>query len=358
MNTGAVAVIGAALAAVTLALRVPHRRDWTAVAGCGAVVAAAVAALADDVAVLAPAWMAAAVFVSARTRPTDVRTAAGVLGDALTAGSLVLVAIDTGEGALAAPAPWAAALFAAGLCLRAGATGMREPGLLVLACAVGARLSAGGLEGLDAPGLVAFAAVAAVLAWAEGPLAALPVLAVSVWGVGHPAATEAAIFLFAGAGVAAAGVAAAGAPAVGSRWGRAVTEGPPVGVTAAGLALLAAVPGAAGLLQVPLGRSPEGVVATGATLAVLGAAGSAAGGRRLRPEALSVRALATLAAAVLLALALLTPGGYAEALDAGTAHGSMVAAALERTRDGLVAAGAFAAVVTGLLLTVSRLRGS
>lgn len=367
-----VSVGGAALAVACLLLRVPRRRTWGALVGVLAAALAALACLAGQIGVLALAWMAASVAVSGRDRlpsrsagplgPGEIRTAVGVLGDGIAVAAFAGLALDSGAGRLpwsggpqVLPA-WVPALVALGIATRSLASGMREPGLLVVASVIGARLSATGLEGLDAPALVALAPLAAVVAWEEGTLVALPMLGGSLFGVGHPAALEAAALLFAGGAVAVTGVAFAGAPAVEGRWRLAVGEGPPGGVTAGGLTLLAAVPAAIGLLQVPLASTPEAAVAMAATLAVLGGAGAGAGARRLRSEAFSLRSLASVTAVCVLALGLLTPGGTASALDLAAPRGSVVAGALSGVRGGLVSAGAFAASLTALVFLASRPR--
>lgn len=360
MTFDAVASIGAGLASMTLAFRIrdQDRRGWAWLADAAAVAAAAAACAAGEVAVLVPAWLGASVLVSGHERPNTLRAAVGVLGDAVAAAALVSAVIDTGEGAFpwtsnGAVAEWGPVLLGVGVAARAGVTGMREPGLLIVASVVALRGLPPGPVG-DASVLVALGPVAALVAWAEGPLAALPILGVSLFGVGDPVAGEAGTLVLAGAAVAIAGVTVAGAPAVGSRWRFQATEGPPGGVTAAGLALLALVPAVTGLVQVPLARAPEAAVALASTLAVVGAAASAAGARRLRSQAFSARFVGTVAAVAVLAAALVAPVDYAEVLDIGGAHGSVVAGALSKMRGGLLGAGALAAVLTGVLVLVSR----
>lgn len=357
--TGVVAGVGALLAATCLLLRLPRGSARGMAVALGATILAAGALLTGRVEIAAAAWLGAAVAVSGRDRPTDLRTAIGVLGDATAVAGLAALAIDTGNGELPwsggpGPEPWTLALVAIGVGIRAVAVGMREPGLFILGCAVAANLarSAGAIE---APAWLAILAIpAAAVAWSEGALVGLPILAGALWGVDHPVASEAAAYLWIGAAVAASGVALAGAPAVGGHWPRALNDGPGGGATAGGLALIAAIPAAVGLLRVPVGEVPETVLVLISTLAVLAAGAAALGARRLRAEVVSPRTLGSLVAATALTLIFVFPAGYADVLDVPGRAGAVLPPILSPTRDALLEAGAFALIGTGLLSPLAR----
>lgn len=346
-------VVGGVLAAGCLTLRVRAQRRWSAVAGLVAAVAALVASAADQVVVLAAAWLTASVLVSARDRPTTLRAASGVLGDLLVVGALVALAVDARAGDLpwapGGPAlpPWTVGMAGLGVAIRSSASGMREPGLLILACAVAARI-AGVADPADGSVLVVLAVAAGAVAWAEGPLAGAPVLAAGMLGVGHATAGAAATVLLAGLVVAVAATEFAGAPAVGSQWRPTSYSGPPGGVTAGALALVALVPAGVSAFHVPVADSPAAAAALFGAVAVLGAAAAAAGVRRLREHAVSVRLGAAIAGGVVLSAALVSPGVYADVLDTGADRLGPVVTSLESTRGALGGAGVFAAVATAL----------
>lgn len=351
-------VIGGLLAAGCLALRVRGRSRWSSVAGAAAAGAALVAIAADEVVVFAAAWLTASVLVSARDRPTTLRTATGVLGDLLVVAALTALAVDARVHNLpwapAGPAlaPWTVGMAGLGIAVRSVASGMREPGLLIVACTVGARI-AGTADTADGSVLVAAAAVAGGVAWAEGPLAGAPVLAVGMLGVGHATADVAAVVLFAGLVVAVAATELAGAPAVGSHWRPAAYAGPPGGVTAGALALAALVPAGIGAVHLPMEESPGAAVALVGTVGVLGAAAAAAGARRLRDQAVSARLGAAIAGGAALGAALVSPGLYADVLDMATPGLAPVVTSLEATRGAVGGAAAFAVATTALAVAGS-----
>lgn len=367
-STTPAALAAAGLAASAVAWR---SRAWgrpRALLGCVAAALAAVAVISEHVALFGACWLAASVLVSQGSRPTDLRQALGVLGDAVAVAALVAFTLDAGDGSLpwaggAPPVPgWVLAGFVAGLSLRAAAGGVREPGLLALAAAVGMRMSVEGALA-DPAALAAAGVLAALVAWTVGPVASVPVLAGGLWGVGGPAASEAAAFVFAG-GVVAAFAAAFRVPSrpdpapafFERRTRRLAAEGAPGGVFGGIVALLAVTPGVLGLLRVPLGTEPEGAVALIAGLAVLAAGASAAGARRVPTDLPIMRVVGGVVAASVLTLAFLAPGTYADVLDLGIAGEPGLVSALDRTRAGMAGAAAFAAVTTGCLLLVSGVR--
>lgn len=312
--------------------------------------AAAAACVSGDVALLAPAWIAAGVLTRVGGRaggavgPDDLRGALAVLGDGVAAAALVLVVVDGRADALpweqGGPVlpDWAPALVALGVALRAAGAGLREPALLVVASVVATRMVVGGGWELDPGVVVTLAGLAGVLAWVDGPVAPIVLLALALGGVGDAGGSDAAVLIAAGAGL------AAGAAGVARR---------PV----PGLALLAVAPGVVALVRVPLAEAPEAAAVLAASLAIVGAAAVAAGSPRDRvnPPSGAAALAATAAAGALLTLAVLTPGAVLDALDApAPPEGSTVVLAAERGRSALGGAAVFAAAVAVPAATAAR----